>query len=319
MTIEVSRGSTHDGPGLRTTVFTKGCPLACRWCQNPESLSPHNEIWYEVTVCIGCLECVNTCSRYALEAAGTGISINRNKCTGCGACVAVCPSKALSFTGTTWTMDELVREVMKDKTYYDEFGGGVTVSGGEPLIHADFLIDFFKKLKECGVQTALDTCGYFSSDIVMKVIPYTDAVLYDLKLIDSEKHRELTGRDNELILDNLKLIADYIRKMQAKKNRNILLWIRTPLIPGDTSTEGNIKKIAAFITAHILDVTGRWELCAFNSACFTKYTKMQKPWPYEGQSPMRKSAADTLRNCAVSGGIPEKKLEVTGITIPDIK
>ena len=315
MTVEVSRGTTHDGPGLRTTVFTKGCPLACRWCQNPESINPRQEIWYEAAKCIGCSECVKVCPNAALGINEAGIRIRRSKCTGCGMCAKTCPAKALSFTGTVWTSDELFHEVMKDKPYYDEFGGGVTVSGGEPLLHADFLQGFFQKLKANGIHTALDTCGCLPGEALMRLIPHVDAILYDIKLLDGAKHKELTGQGNRRILDNLTAVAQYIRKVWLEENRKILLWIRTPLIPRDTSTKENIERIADFIAENILDLTERWELCAFNAACAAKYVRMQLPWPYEGIAAMKQNDVDKLKGFALSRGIPEDKLIVTGIVI----
>ena len=317
--VEVSRGTTHDGPGMRTTVFTKGCPLACRWCQNPESIRQKQEIWYDVGKCIECLECANACNNTALEVGETGIKIHRDKCAGCGTCAEACPAKAVTLTGTTWTVDGLLREVMKDKLYYNESGGGVTVSGGEPLLYADFLAEFFYKLRANDVHTAIDTCGSVPEETVMKVISHVDAVLYDIKLLDNVKHEELTGQGNKKILANLNAVAAYIRKIHREENRKILLWIRTPLIPDDTATEDNIRKIAKFINNNILDVIERWELCAFNSACAVKYKKMQLPWPYQGAAALKQNEADRIRSSALSQGIPKEKLNVTGIVRSPLK
>ena len=307
---EISRGTVHDGPGIRTTVFTKGCALNCRWCQNPESISLKQEVWYEAKKCIGCFECVKSCPNGVLSFGEAGVNINREKCAGCGGCAEACPAKAITTTGNVWTADELVREVMKDKTYYDEFKGGVTVSGGEPLLHADFITGFFRELKNSGVHTALDTCGYAPEETLMKIIACADAVLYDIKLIDSAKHKELTGRENRLILGNLKSIADYIA---ATGKQKISLWIRTPLIPGETDTRENITQIADFIARNILDYIERWELCAFNSACSVKYVKMQKPWHYEKTEAMKQSEIEKIKDMALSRGIPGDKLIITGI------
>ena len=314
MTVEVSRGTTHDGPGMRTTVFTKGCPMSCRWCQNPESISPKQEIWYEAAKCVGCLECVKICRSNALEYGEAGIKICRSRCSGCGECSSICPSRAISVTGTVWTADGLVREVMKDKAYYDEFGGGVTVSGGEPLMHADFLSGFFLKLKENGIHTALDTCGCVSEASVMKVMPHLDAVLYDIKLMDPAKHREFTGRGNQKILENLKAIVKYIRRAKKEEGRKISLWIRTPLIPGDTDAQENIVQIAGFIAKNISDDIELWELCAFNPACAAKYIKMQKNWHYDKTAPMNHSEIDKTKELVLSRKIPENKLIITGLT-----
>lgn len=312
-TVEISRGTTHDGPGLRTTVFAKGCPLACAWCQNPESVSPAQEVWYEAAKCIGCGECVKACPRAALEAGPAGIAILRDRCKGCCACAEACPAKALTPAGTVWSVGDLVKEVTRDIRYYDEFGGGVTVSGGEPLLHADFVAAFFRELKGLGVSTALDTCGYAPESALARALPYTDALLYDIKMMDGAAHAKFTGRGNARILDNLLIAADYIRDAARERGRKISLWIRTPLIPGATATAENIGGIAAFISENILDAADRWELCAFNAACAAKYARMQKAWPYAGVPAMARSDADALREAALLRGIPPDKLIVTGI------
>ena len=312
-TVDVSRGSTHDGPGLRTAVFTKGCPLDCRWCQNPESKNVKQEIWFDGTKCIGCLECITACTNSALETDESGIKILRDKCVGCGNCAEACPAKALCKTGTAWTLSELLREVKKDEIYYSEFGGGVTVSGGEPLYYDDFLVEFFRSLKMHGIHTAFDTCGQSGEDKLMKVVKNVDAVLYDIKLMDNSKHEELTGVGNKMIMANLLTVAQFIRQAQKTEDQKKLLWIRTPLIPNDTATEDNISQIAAFINENILDVTDRWDLCTFNTACTAKYKKMQLPWHYNGATGMTQNQVDKLILAALSQGIPEEKLNVTGI------
>ncbi|MCL2060685.1 MAG: glycyl-radical enzyme activating protein [Oscillospiraceae bacterium] len=337
MTVEVSRGTTHDGPGIRTTVFTKGCPLSCRWCQNPESLSARQEVWYTADKCIGCLECVRACKKAALVAGEDGIHINRGACAGCGGCSAACPAKALAVTSTEWTVDELVREVMRDKVYYDEFGGGVTVSGGEPLMHAVFLEEFFQKLKAQGVHIAMDTCGHVPEASIMKAMSYADAVLFDIKLMDAGQHKALTGRSNELIQNNFETIAAYIRSANhnidksqhpesqpsapqcpellpsAPQCRKVALWVRTPLIPGDTDTDDNLGRIADYLISRAADVVERWELCTFNAACAAKYAKMQMPWPYAGRAMMKQSEVDKIKALIISKGFPGEKLVVTGL------
>lgn len=314
LVVEFIRGATHDGPGMRTTVFTKGCPLACNWCQNPESINPNQENWYDVKKCIGCLECM-ACPNNALKSSEDGIKILRDKCVACGICTDICPAKALVPVGTRWSVDNLIHEVCKDELYYNEFGGGVTVSGGEPLIHADFLVEFFGKLREKGINTALDTSGFISEEAIKKVLPFVDTVLYDLKLMDDGAHKKLTGHSNEQILENVKLIASYIRDALWEKNRKIQLWIRTPLIPGSTDSDENIKKIADFISENLLDVMERWELCAFNSACMIKYRKMQLSWPYAGMKSINQNQAEVFSEIALSSGIPEEKFNITGIIV----
>ena len=312
-TVEVSRGTTHDGPGIRTTVFVKGCPLSCSWCQNPESINPKQEIWYEPAKCIGCMECAGACKYGALSGGGDGIAIDRAKCIGCCECAAVCPAKAMSAVGTVWTVDGLLREVLKDKHYYDEFGGGVTVSGGEPLLHSGFLTEFFDGLRTAGVHIALDTCGCAPRKTLTELASRADAALYDIKLADPAKHKELTGRDNGLILGNFCAVAELARQIKTDGGRCMQLWVRTPLIPGVTDTDSNIRDIADFLLENAADVLERWELCAFNRACVAKYAKMQLPWPYEGLGMMLQRDIDRIKALAVSRGFPPEKLITTGL------
>ena len=313
MTIEISRGTTHDGPGMRTTVFAKGCPLSCRWCQNPEGIRPTQEIWWEARKCIGCLECIGACENRALDANDGQIHINRKTCKACGSCVEACPSGALAYVGKEWTEDELVREVLKDRHYYSEFGGGVTVSGGEPLLYADFLEGFFKRLHLEGVHTALDTCGCISQKALLRVLKHADALLYDMKLFDSVRHKEFTGHGNERIIDNLLSAAALIRNTKNTGQQKPLLWIRTPLIPDATATRENISQIAEFIKEELLDIVDRWELCAFNTACISKYDHMGLSWFYEDVPLLRQDLIDELKEEAFAQGIPNDILLVTGM------
>ncbi len=307
--IDIIRGTTHDGPGLRTTVFFKGCPLNCLWCQNPEGIEAGQEIWWEGRKCIHCLGCKGACPVGAVVEDDSGLHLDRARCTLCGACVEACPSRAMSYAGREWTLDPLVAEALKDKDYYEAFGGGVTVSGGEPLRQQGFATEFLRRLKGKGVHTALDTCGLAPREALQRIMPYTDHVLYDIKILDAGLHRLYTGHSNALILDNLLFVAGYIRGA----DREIKLWIRTPLIPDTTATQENIAAIGRFIRDNLLDVVERWELCAFNSACKRKYEKMGRRWRYEGYSLMGQSTMDRLRATALSAGIPSERLVVSGL------
>jgi pyruvate formate lyase activating enzyme len=315
--IEITRGTTHDGPGMRTTVFLKGCPLNCVWCQNPEGIKPGQNIWWEERKCIRCLSCMEACPNSALIEDAQGIHLDRSKCTGCGDCVEACPAQAMTATSQEWTIDPLVGEVLKDKEYYRAFGGGVTVSGGEPLAQYKFVAEFFKRLREQGVHTALDTCGMASLEALRSVLPYTDAVLFDIKLIDPGLHKRYTGQTNQTILENLLVISETIRQVNREKSpdeaHRMKLWIRTPLIPDTTATEENISSIGAFIHDNLQDVVERWELCAFNNACRSKYQKLDLTWEYADVPLMRQNEIDRLKAAALSAGIPGGKLVVSGL------
>lgn len=305
--IDVSHGTTHDGPGMRTTVFFKGCPLRCQWCQNPESIAVKNETWWSKNDCIGCLSCLNACPNNALKVSDNGILIDRLKCKNCGACVDDCPSTALDWQAKAYDMDTLLKEVLRDKVYYQQFQGGVTCSGGEPLLQSEFIAEFFKRLQAEGISTALDTCGYVQRKNFDVVLPYTDYILYDIKLFDSKKHKQLTGVSNELILENLLYIADCIRKSPKKTE----IWIRTPLIPNATADPENIMRIGEFISDKLSDVVVRWELCAFNGVCVSKYDKIQQKWQFEGQSLLTPSQVEPIKQIATS--FLQEKVMLTGM------
>ncbi len=307
--IEISRGTTHDGPGLRTTVFLKGCPLRCLWCQNPEGIPSAQGVWWEARSCIGCLECVAACPTGALTADADGPRRDHDVCTVCGACVEACPAQAMTFTGRAWALDALVKEVLKDQDYYRAFGGGVTVSGGEPLSQYPFVARLFERLHAVGVHTALDTCGLASAAAFAAVLPYTDYVLFDIKLLDPDLHRQYTGHANEVILQNLQTVAETIRR----SNGAMHLWIRTPLIPDATATPDNIAAIGRYIREHLADVTERWELCAFNAACKQKYDKLDQAWAYADYPLMDQRFIASLQEAALAAGASPDKLVISGL------
>lgn len=308
LTIDVSHGTTHDGPGMRTTVFVKGCPLHCLWCQNPESISPKNEVWWTVQDCIGCESCRDNCPVGAISFESTGLQVNRQRCVNCGVCVEECPTTAISWQGREYDMKTLLQEVLRDRNYYQQFGGGVTCSGGEPLLQYEFVAEFFRRMQEAGISTALDTCGCVPRKNLEKVLPWTDYILYDMKLMDSCRHKEFTGVPNDRILENLLYTANYVRKA----DRPMRIWIRTPLIPEITDTPENICAIGAFIRDNLLDVVERWELCAFNGVCAGKYDKLGKVWPFEGKGAMTQAQTHAIRKLACAM-VPEKKVLISGM------
>lgn len=225
----IQRYSIHDGPGIRTTVFLKGCPLSCIWCHNPESQSFMPQLMFYSKRCIGCGKCGEVCRHEALN--------DRNKCVSCGCCAEVCYAKARELVGKLVTVQEVMEQIDKDNIFYDESGGGITFSGGEPLAQPMFLLELLAECKKREYHTALDTSGYGSAEAIKAISGVTDLFLYDLKLMDDEKHIAYTGVSNKLILENLKTISQL-------GNR---IFIRVPLIPGINDDESNIIAIAEVV------------------------------------------------------------------------
>ena len=222
---DIERNSYVDGPGIRTTVFFKGCNLHCSWCHNPESQSPNPQMLVYKNKCTGCGKCKEKCPN-ALET-----------CSLCGRCTLYCPHDARDVCGKEYTVDEVMREILKDKTFYENSGGGVTFSGGECMLQIDFLEAILKECKINGVHTAVDTAGHVPFECFEQIIPYTDLFLYDVKCYDSDKHRQYTGASNELILSNLGRLL----KM------GIAIWVRIPIIPTVNDSEEEMLNIKNFI------------------------------------------------------------------------
>ena len=254
----IQRYSIHDGPGIRTTVFLKGCPLRCLWCQNPESQILKPEIFLDRGRCTRCGKCMAVCPTGATHLSEGSPAIERNACTGCGKCVAICPNEARRLAGRNVTVDEVMRHVLRDVKFYENSGGGVTLSGGEPTAQPDFALSILKKCKEAGLHTALDTCGYASWTVLKKLLDQTDLVLFDIKHMDPRTHHEATGKDNRLILSNAKRIADH------KPIR-----IRVPLIPGFNDAPEQVRAIVAFVKQELNSVP--IDLLSYNRLGESKY------------------------------------------------
>ncbi|OQA22465.1 MAG: Benzylsuccinate synthase activating enzyme [Chloroflexi bacterium ADurb.Bin360] len=307
--LHLQRLSTEDGPGIRTTVFFKGCPLACAWCHNPESIPSQPQVQWLEQRCIGCGTCLEACPRGCLSRDTAGaIVIDRSCCAGCGTCATACPANALELLGRTLTVDELVREVLKDRAYFEASGGGVTLSGGEPTLQATFAKTFLQRMRAEGVQTALDTCGLMSPATLETLLPYVDLVLYDLKEIDAEKHRTFTGQSNTTILENARLL----RRLIAESAPATRLWIRTPLIPGATATRENLLGLGAFITSTLDGVVERWELCAFNNLCRDKYRRLGLTWAFAATPLMTAEELAEMERWARESGVAPAMVLATG-------
>ncbi len=264
---DIRHFALDDGPGIRTTVFFKGCPLSCVWCHNPESISLQREITFNHALCISCADCEKVCPENAARMNHAG-RIVRERCIACGVCAEKCPSTAIKIAGEYYSVNELVEELMKDRIFYKTSNGGVTFSGGEPALHADYLGDVMRDLKRYGVHIAIQTSGMFDiKEFREKVLPYTDLIFYDVKLFDSQRHREYTGAGNERILDNLISLA---------RDRKAIIIPRTPLIPGITATEENLLQIAGFIKEAGCT---RYELLPYNPGGIAKREAAGKPVP----------------------------------------
>jgi pyruvate formate lyase activating enzyme len=309
--LEIQRMSTEDGPGLRTTVFLKGCTLNCSWCHNPESIDPRFEVQWVATSCIGCLTCVDLCESNALSTANDQIVINRDLCTGCGCCTEECPSTAIELIGSVWTAEDLVDELVKDRAFFENSDGGITLSGGELTMQSNFCSGVLKGLKEFGLNTAIDTCGHCSESALEKLLPHADLVLFDLKEMGRERHRDFTGKSNEIILKNLEFVSEWTNK-NAKT-----LWIRTPVIPGSTMDEANINAMGKFIAKNLNGRVTRWELCTFNNLCRDKYTRLGLEWKHGNDELISENDIIHLAEVAEKSGVNPGIVHWSGSTRSD--
>lgn len=267
MIFNIQKCSIHDGKGLRTLVFFKGCPLRCKWCANPESQSYQPEIMVSPAKCIGCGFCRDACRKGAIKEDGT---IDRTLCDLCMKCVDLCYAESKKAVGRDYSLQELYREIEKDKPFYKLYGGGVTFSGGEPLTHGEYLAEIAKKCQDNGIGVVVESCGNADYNSFKCALPYIDSVFMDIKHIDSMVHKELTGAGNELILDNIRRISDY----------GIPITVRTPVVPGMTDTEDNIGGIAAF--AAEIPAVKEYELLAYHNFGESKYKALGRDYELTG-------------------------------------
>lgn len=252
----IQRYCLHDGPGIRSTLFLKGCPLSCWWCHNPESMSPRPEILLSEHRCIRCGLCVEACPK------GTGENRLPATCTVCGRCVSACPTGARELVGREISVPDMLAEVLKDRIFYEESGGGVTFSGGEPLLQADFLLECLRACRENGLHTAVDTCGYGPREKLLALAAQTNLFLYDIKVMDSELHTRYTGTSNTGILENLQALT------QVHKN----IWIRIPVIPGFNDAPEQMAAAGRFIAS--LDGISQVNLLAYHATAAGKFARL---------------------------------------------
>ena len=286
MITNIQRFSTHDGPGIRTTVFFKGCGMNCLWCHNPETISPNRQIFSYPKKCIGCGKCIAVCPERAHQTGADGNKIFlRELCKACGKCADICYARALEIVGKSVTIDEVINEIEEDAAFYKNSGGGATFSGGEPMLQIDFLTSL---LIECGkkeIHTAVDTAANVPWENFLKILDYVDLFLFDLKVFDHEKHIKATGVGNERILNNLKRLSDY-------NNIKSDIIIRIPVIPDINDNPGEIKKTADFLKD--FKNINRVELLPFHRYGEEKYKSLGMEYHAKERKPPDKNIVENL-------------------------
>lgn len=297
---DIRRFSTHDGEGIRTTIFLKGCPLRCHWCQNPEGLSLKPQLMYLENQCIHCGNCTKVCKNNSITLKDNKLYIDKNAADQWEEPIDACPAVCLTMDCKSYTVEELVKLVLKDIAFF-KHGGGVTLSGGEPLFQKDFALALLKALKEEKIHTAIETSLYVDKTIIMEVLPYLDSIYADLKVFEKNKHKELTGVYNDQIKENIKFILE-----SNKKDKVI---IRTPLIPTMTATKENIYDIAKFITNIYPDV--KYELLNYNPLAEGKYKLVDREYCFKENLRMHtEEEMHEFREVAKSAGVKNLIVEV---------
>ncbi|MCF7934773.1 MAG: glycyl-radical enzyme activating protein [Synergistales bacterium] len=266
---DIKKYSIHDGPGIRTTVFFKGCPLACWWCHNPESQSFSPQLVYRPERCIGCGECIAVCPNDAITYSAKGVYTFPERCGLCGLCADQCPTEARELLGRQVSAGEIMKEIQKDTLFYDESGGGATFSGGEPLSQPQFLLELLEECGRVGIHRAVDTTGYAATELVLEVAEKTELFLYDLKHMDSDEHTSMTGVSNELILDNLRILS--------QKGHGVN--IRYPLIPGCNDSAEQLQQLSDFVKS--LPCRHPISILPYHRAARDKYERLDMRYPME--------------------------------------
>ncbi len=300
---DIQKFAVNDGPGFRTNVFLKGCPLSCAWCHNPETISREPEIFWKRRLCVQCGECLSACPRDAVAPpVDPALSqppesryrkIDRAKCDRCMKCVDACKYGALVVTGRPMTIDEILFEVEQDRPFYDNSGGGMTLSGGEPTFNADFAEKLLLEAKNRGLHVALDTNGFASWETLSRLVQHADVVLYDLKHLDPSAHREKTGVDNALILENLARLT----------GSGTEVWVRIPVVPGYNDSLAFHKEAAEFL-AKLPGKIARVDLLPFHNWCQDKYDWLGIDWPLAETQAMEPSMLEIPIEFYRAKGIP---------------
>ncbi len=263
---DIQRFSVDDGPGIRSTVFLKGCPLQCLWCHNPECISPKVQLRYVESACVRCGTCEKVCPADVHHVTRTEHRVDFDKCIACGACVAACAYDALALSGRSVTVEDVIQEVMKDKRYYDTSGGGITISGGEPLMQPEFTLALLKAAKEQNLHTCMETCGHVEEEALREAAKLTDIFLYDYKATDPNAHQALTGAGSRRILNNLDMLY----------NLGAAIILRCPIIPGCNTETGHYDGIIALLDRY--PGISRAELMAYHRMGTGKYKQLGKSY-----------------------------------------
>ena len=291
---DIKRYAIHDGPGIRTTVFFKGCPLQCLWCCNPESCKINPEIIYTESLCIHCGSCQLVCPNQAIKILKNKLKIVRKNCIGCGICANACPTNALKVSGKQYSVDELLKEIEKDNTFYLVSEGGVTVSGGECTVQAEFLLSFLKKCKQRYLHVTLDTCGFVKWRTFKKIVEYVDLVLFDVKIVNEEKHIKYIGKSNKLILENLLKLSKI----------GVPIIIRIPLIPRFNDSEQEINAIADLVLK--LNNIKEVDVLPYHRLGESKYPKLNRKYKMRGVKPPGDECLGKIKNWFKNYGIKIK-------------
>ncbi len=281
---DIIRYAVHDGPGIRSTIFFKGCPLRCAWCANPESQSYRPEFTHNKTECLGCGMCLQGCPEKAISQVQEELVIDLEKCNICGSCAKTCPSEALQIMGRTVTIDGLYKEIAADRPFWDRSNGGVTLSGGEPLAQYDFTLAFLKLCKDRHVSTAIETCLYASWEKIETVLPFLDHVICDLKIMDSVRHKTWTGVLNDRIKD----------KIRALLHGHPDVLVRMPLVPGINDDKDNLEAMGAFLETCRKEV--RMELLPFHCLGESKYRRLKREYTMDHVTPPSGEDMDRAKN-----------------------
>jgi pyruvate formate lyase activating enzyme len=292
LVFDIKKFSIHDGPGIRTTVFFKGCPLNCEWCHNPESQAPRRELIVRTNRCIRCGACLEACSHGGVIQEGDAYVVDIGRCQLCGACVEACHAEAREIVGQVMTVAEVMAEVERDLAFYDESGGGATFSGGEPLAQPEFLAGLLGACRGAAIHTAVDTCGYAPWSVLDAIRGDVDLFLYDLKLMNDEAHRRLTGVSNRPILQNLRALSE----------GGAAIILRVPIIPGINDSRDNARALAAFAAA--LPRLQGIDLLPYHPTAVDKYARMNRAYRLQGTRPPDAEDLAGIAQALQQAGVP---------------